>query len=582
MGFLAELRRRKVFRVAIAYAAVAFVVVQVAELFFPALLLPDWTFRLVVVLAVLGFPIVLVLAWAFELTPEGVRPTQPQAAELDVTHPSRGVARQLLITIAFIGGLAVAGWLLWRSPDEARSSEVRAIAVLPFANMSPDPDSEEYFADGMTEALISQLGQIGALTVISRTSVMRYADTDKTIPEIAAELGVDAIIEGSVLKADQEVRISATLVQAFPESQLWAESYKRPIRDILALQSEVARAIAERVQVTLTPREEARLAAAGAVDPEAYEAYLRGRFLWNQRNKESLLRAIEYFERAIEIDSTYALAWSGLADIYIVLPAHSTVSMAEANPPAAAAARRAVSLADHLGEAHAALASVLWNEWRWDEVEPEYLRAIELNPGYATGRQWYGDYLSGMGRYGEAIEQLERAHQLDPLSGIVATSLARTYFAAGLAADAVALLEEAIAVDPTFLPTHLELISIYEHSGRLEEAVAAYRASPPEPFLALVGVDPEGVADRLQSALEAGGAPAYFALLVQATRSVNTSKAAEYAALAGQIDQAFELLDELVEERHFDLTEIKGQYRWASLRDDPRFDALLRRIGLAD
>jgi TolB-like protein/Tfp pilus assembly protein PilF len=584
--FLNELRRRKVFKVAIVYAAVAFIIVQAADLIFPALLFPEWAFRFVVVLSLFGFPIALVLAWALEVTPDGVRATRDrgQTGESELTMsgvPSRLWWQAGITAVTVVGLLAGGLWLIGSRADSP-TGDIRSLAVLPFANLSGEP-GEEYFSGGMTEALISRLGGIGALTVISRTSVMRYADSEASIPEIAAELDVDAVVEGSVLRADSAVRITAKLIRAVPEEQLWSAEYVRDLRDILTLQSEVAGAIAEQVKVTLTPVEAAQLASTRRIVPEAYDAYLRGRQLWNERNQESLLRAIEYFERAIEIDSSYALAWSGLADTYVVLPAHARFPMAEAQPRAEAAARRAIALSENLGEAHAALASALWNDWQWDQVEPEYRRAIELSPNYATGRQWYGEFLSAMGRYDEAIAQLERARTLDPHSGIVPTSLARLYAAAGRDADAVALLEETLAADPDFLPAHLYLIRIHEHAGRIDAAIARRRSLPPELVRAVTGTEARALTDEAEEAYRRGGARAYFEALAEAAeRTNNLPEAAEYYGLAGDRDAAFETLDRMYESRHVELSGIKGNLRWAPLRDDPRFGELLRRMGLSD
>ena len=328
----------------------------------------------------------------------------------------------LLLALLFIVGLQL---------FKDRGGGIESLAVLPLVNIANDAE-QEYFVEGMTEILIAELSKIKALRVISRTSVMQYKDTRKPLSEIAAELGVDAVVEGSVLRADDRVRITVQLIEANPERNLWAEVYDRELRDILTLSSEVTQAIVQEIRATLTPEEKHRLASARPINPEAHEAYLEGRYHWNKRTAESLNKAIEYFQQAVEIDSNYALAYAGLADAYYLLPFAGDKPPREAVPKAKAAAMKALEFDESLAEAHVSLAGAAGAyDWDWLRSEMGFKRAIELNPGYATAHHWYGLYLMRLGRYDEAISEITRAQELDPLSVPINGFAATIYYVAG-------------------------------------------------------------------------------------------------------------------------------------------------------
>jgi len=374
----------------------------------------------------------------------------------DVFRGNRHARTPWRSLITMTGGLILLiGIVLWFGPEKLRkwlhlgiSPRIESLAVLPIANVSTDPQ-EEYFADGMTDALITRLGQISNLRVISRTSSMVYKGVKKPLPEIAKELSVDAVLEGSVQRSGDKVRINAELIQASGDRLLWAKSYERDMRDILTLQSAIARAVVDEVEVKVTPQEQARLAKSHPVNSEAYEAYLTGRFYWGKRNTAGITKSINYFEQAIAIDPTYAPAYAGLADSYHDLPELTTVPIQEALPKARTAALKALDLDESLAQAHAALGAVKEDyDWDWTGAEEQYRRAIELNPGYSGARVSYSNLLLELGRFPEALSQARTAQQLDPLSVIANDNLSAVFYYSGDYDQCIDQSRKTLEIDP--------------------------------------------------------------------------------------------------------------------------------------
>jgi TolB-like protein/DNA-binding winged helix-turn-helix (wHTH) protein/Flp pilus assembly protein TadD len=367
---------------------------------------------------------------------------------------------------------AALSWILYTSRNSAPT--IRSLAVLPLGNLSGDT-SQDYFADGMTEELITQLGQISALRVISSSSVMRYKGAGKPLAEIARELNVQAVVEGGVLRSGDRVRITAQLIRVPADEQMWAQSYEGDLRDTLALQSKVAQAIAEQIRATFSRRQQAALRKPRTVSPDAYEAYLKGRYFWNKRTGDGLKKAIDYFSRAIEMDRTYAEAYSGLADSYALAGdwLYGVLSPQDAFRQARAAATRALALDETLGEAHTSLAFALdLYAWDWAAAEKEYKRAIELNPGYATAHHWYGWHLLVMGRNSEGIFEMRRAESLDPLSLIISADLAEALCIAHLYDESVQQSKRTLDLDPNFALAHYQLGQALAQKHLHDEAIA--------------------------------------------------------------------------------------------------------------
>jgi TolB-like protein/Tfp pilus assembly protein PilF len=357
---------------------------------------------------------------------------------------------------------------------ERPSPVIRSLAVLPLESLSSDA-SQDYFADGMTDELISDLGQISALRVISRTSAMTYKHARKPLPQIARELNVDAVVEGTVLRSGDEVRITAQLIEASDDKHLWSQSYEGELRDTLALQNRVARAIADQIRINLNPQEQAALKNVRVVNPEAYESYLKGRYFWNKRTADGLKVALTYFNQAIDEDPKYPQAYSGLADTYALLGdwQYAVMTPKEALPKAKAAAIKALELDSALGEAHSSLAfSLDAFDWDFDSAEKEFRRAIELNPGYATAHHWYAWHLSVSGRFEEAIAEMRKAEILDPLSLIINADLAELLVVAHFYDESIRQSRRTIEMDPNFALAHHQLAQAYLQKHMYDEAVS--------------------------------------------------------------------------------------------------------------
>src|SRR6202049_3662617 len=422
---------------------------------------------------------------------------------------------RMKIPWALTGGLALAGIaallfgfnidkLRTRIFAKSRSLEIRSIAVLPLENLSKDPN-QDYFSDGITDALTTELAQIGSLRVISRTSAMHFKGTRETLPEIGRELNVDAVVEGSITRSENRVRITAQLIEAPSDRHLWAKSYERDLKDVLALQDEVARDIAEEIRIKLTPEERTRLAVARPIDPAAHEVYLRGRYWWHRRGRESELKGLQYFEQAVRLDPSYAPAWAGIADSYIVMAHHGVLPPREAMPKARAAALNALQLDSSLAEAHTSLALVKpAYEWDYAAAENEFTRAIELNPNYSTAHHWYAHYLVIKRRFPEALNEIQRAHDLDPYSLVINDFWGLALYSSRDYERALAQFRSMLELDPSGKSFVYEsLAQVYEQQGDYTRAIEQRRNA-----LILSGGAQD--AASLANAYAAGGAEAYW------------------------------------------------------------------------
>jgi len=489
--------------------------------------------------------------------------------------PTRGV----VVGLALVLSLSILSVWLFRSRGRAPAG-IRSLAVLPLENLSGDA-SQNYFADGMTDELITDLAQISALRVISRTSVMTYKGAHKPLPQIAGELNVDAVVEGTVLRSGDQVRITAQLIEASTDKHLWSQSYEGELRDTLALQNRVASAIADQIRINLTPREQAALKNVKVVNPEAYESYLKGRYFWNKRTADGLKAALAYFKQAIDQDPKYAKAYSGLADTSALLGdwQYAVMTPKEAFPEAKAAAIHALELDNTLGEAHNSLAFVLDGfDWDLDAGGKEFQRAIELNPGYATAHHWYAWHLSLLGRFDEAITEMRKAENLDPLSLIINADLAELLGLAHFYDDSIRQSLKTIEMDPNFALAHNQLAQAYLQKHMYAEAVAELQKA-----VELSGDSPTCIANLARAYVATGKRSEAIKLLDvlkkrSSTGYSNSSEIAMIYASLGDTDQAMNWLEKGFEERFNPGVLLRPGFD--PLRSDPRFQNLLRRIGL--
>jgi len=479
-----------------------------------------------------------------------------------------------------------AGYLYVSQSNRFTAPPVRSLAVLPLENLSGDPE-QEYFADGMTDDLITQLAKISSLRVISRTSVMRFKGTRKSLGDIARELNVDAVVEGTIIRSPERVRVTAQVVRANPEQHLWAESYDRPLGDVVLLQGELTNEISRAIRIQLTPQEQTRLASARPVNPEAYEACLKGRYFWGKRTEATNKKAIEYFQLAIEKEPTYALAYAGLADSYastaISGALQESVPPSEGFPKAEAAATKALELDDTLADAHASLATAKFLYDRdWAVAETEFKRALKLNPNYANAHMSYAQSLLWMQRPCEAVDEAHRARDLDPLSLVINANLGLILGFTRHYDLAIEQIRKTLDMDPNFGLAHYRLGQILILKGMNKEAVPEL-----ERAVALSGGSPRATAELALAHAQMGNKKQALKLLDDLKqrskqRYVSPFNLALIYSAVGDRNQALDWLEKANQERSPSLLVLNLNPAFKNLRSEPRFIELVRSVGLPD
>jgi len=584
-NFFSELKRRNVYKVAVAYAVVGWVIAQIATQIFPFLEIPNWFVRLVIVLIAIGFPIALVIAWAFEATPEGIKRTEvadamPVSAAIGRKKHAWiyvvAIAAAISVTLFFLGRYTAGNKRVASAPNELR---MKSIAVLPFANLSRDPDNA-YFAAGIQDEIITRLSKITDLNVVSCTSAQRFKSSPDDIPAIAAQLGVANILEGSVQRTADAVRVNVQLIRGATDTHLWADTFDRQLTDIFGVESEIAKTIAETLRAKLSGSEQNAIAARPTESTDAYQLYLRGRFFWNKRTGENLNRAADYFNQAIAADPNYALAYVGLADSYVLMPLYGAGTPRDCYPKAKAAAEKALQLDDTLAEAHTSLAQIFcYYDLDFVRAAREYQRAIELNPNYPTAHQWYGSSaLTALGRFDEAIAEVKRAIALDPLSLVINADLGNSYYRARRYDEAIKQLRKTVDLDPGFYYAHWNLGSALAANGDLAGAIEEYekaRSLNDDPsMLGLLGnayaaAGRKAEAIKIHDELEA----------LSKQRYVSDYSFAIVNLGLGYRDEALRRLQSSYQDRAGDsLRFIRVDPLLDPLRLDPRFEALAEKI----
>jgi TolB-like protein/Flp pilus assembly protein TadD len=583
-SFFAELKRRNVYKVAVAYIVAGWALSQGIAQVFPVFDVPNWAIRVIVLLIIVGLPIALVLAWMFELTPQGIKRTEIADAMPAATRRKK---HAWIYVVVIAGAISVGLFFLGRysasrgtAPQvESAALSQKSIAVLPFDNLSRDPDNA-YFTEGVQDEILTRLAKVADLKVISRTSTQQFKSTPEDLPRIAKQLGVAHVLEGSVQRANDQIRVNVQLINALTDAHLWAETFDRKLTDIFAVESEIAKTIADTLQAKLSGAEQHAIAARPTVNTEAHQLYLKGRFFWNKRTGNDLKKSIDYFQQAIATDPNYALAYAGLADAYVFLPGYNAGTPQGCYPKAMAAAKKALELDDTLAEAHTTLALAIWYfDFDSSQANREFQRALELNPNYAIAHQQYGNNtLSALGRFEDAIAEGKRAVELDPLSLVINSDLGTDYYFARRYEEAITQLRKTLEMDPRFYYAYVNLGWALEAKGNLDEAISEYqkaRALNDDPFvLGLLG----------HAYASSGNQTEALKILEQLKQLSRQRYVSAYSFVVvylglGNKEEALHWLEQGYQDRAGnDIGWIRVDSLVDPLRGDPRFEALAEKI----
>ncbi len=582
-SFFSELKRRNVYKVAVAYVVAGWALSQGIAQVFPVFDIPNWLIRLFVVLIIIGLPIALVLAWTFELTPQGIKRTETADAMPDVTRKRKYVWIYVVVIGAVVSiGLFFLGRYTATTTASAARTEAatvpsKSIAVLPFDNLSRDPDNA-FFAEGIQDEILTRLAKVADLKVISRTSTQHFKSAPEDLRDIAKKLGVMNILEGSVQKAADQVRVNVQLINAMTDAHLWAETYDRKLTDIFAVESDIAKTIAETLQAKITGSEKNSIAKAPTANPEAYELYLKGRFFWNKRTGEDLHKAIGYFEQAIAKDPDYALAYVGSADSYLLLSSYSNISPRESLPRARAALEKALALDDSLAEAHASFGLLDTLELNLQHALVGYQRAIDLKPNYATAHHWLALGYATLAQFDSGISEAKRAIELDPLSLIINADCSWVYFNARRFDEAEAQARKTLEMDSRFFLAHYYLGAVLQFKGQIAQAIPEYQTAFD------LNHDLYSLAMLGQAYARNRQKEEARKILARLSEEAKSHYVAPYAFALVQIplgekDRAIEELEQAYAKGETNyLFVIKTDPLLDDLRGQPRFDALVQKI----
>jgi TolB-like protein len=589
--FFGELKRRNVYKVAITYVVVAWLLIQLASILLPTFEAPSWVMKVFIVFLAFGFVISAMISWAFEATPEGLKPTKDVPPEVAAKLPSwsrRKFATFIVVVAAIAAALFAYQFLQTRNAAKVQPGQTAAeptstttqksIAVLPFSNLSHDPDNA-YFAAGIQDEIITRLAKIGELKVVSCLSTQRFKSAADDLPAIAKQLGVANLLQGSVQRSADAVRVNVQLVKAETENRVWADTFDRKVTDVFQIESDIAKTIAEKLQAKLTGSEERAISVKPTADVEAHQLYLQGRYLWNRRTAENLKKALSYFEQAAEKDSGYALAYAGIADTCVLIPTYGAGTPQEYLPRARAAAEKALELDNDLAEAHASLGYVLLLDFKRAESAKEYERAIALNPNYATAHQWYGTGpLAVEGKFDQAIAETKRAAELDPISPILSAEIGRMLILARRYPEAISQLRNTVELYPEFYWGHRSLGYALELSGAPAEAIneyqKAFQLNNDPVVLAMLGHAKAATSNQT----EARRAVAQLNELGRTRYVSGYAFAVSYLAI-GDRNEALSWIEKAAREPGDYFIQLVAVDPYCdSLRGDQRFEAVVRRM----
>jgi TolB-like protein/tetratricopeptide (TPR) repeat protein len=591
-NFFAELKRRNVIRFGGLYLVGAWLLVQVASTVLPMFAAPEWLPRSIVILLAIGFVPALVFSWAFELTPHGLkRDEDVRPGESIAPQTARRMNRMIIaVLVLALGYFAVDKFVLAPrretaksqtrpGPNESQSvANAKSIAVLPFDNLSRDPDNA-FFAEGVQDEILTRLAKVADLKVISRTSTQRFKSAPSDLREIARQLGVMNILEGSVQRSNDQVRINVQLINAVTDAHLWAESYDRKLTDLFVVESEVAKTIADTLRAKLSGSEITAMSSQPMEDPVAHDFFVQGRHFLALRRDDNLPRAIEFFHQAIARDPNYAAAYAGLSEALILLPRYTGANPSETRPQSRAAARKALELNPNLAEAHNALAKIAMDyDINFAEATREFRRAIELNPNYAGAHHWFSGTLESQGQFAEAIAESKLGTELDPFSAVNLSDQGRVYGSARRFPEAKASFEKALMIDPAFSYVHWHYGEMLQVSGDLKGAAAEYAkartaSNTPETIalsgqLAAIMGRPEEAREALTALDE-----------LEKHRYVDFFWRALLYLSLGDKDRALQFLEQsYVNREGYEIGLIKVDPMVDSLRGEPRFEALVKKV----
>jgi adenylate cyclase len=574
-NFFAELQRRNVYKVAIAYGVVSWLLVQIATQVFPFFEIPNWAIRLVIIVLMLGFPVALVFAWVFELTPEGLKRTEEIDPRKSITR-STGRKLDFLIIGVLLLVIAAFAFHTYRSkPPATPVAPAKSVAVLPFIDLSQARD-QEYFSDGTTEQITTALAKISGLFVVARTSAFVFKNQSEDIREVGRRLHVQHVLEGSVNRSAGRVRIDAQLINVSDGYHTWSESYDFDEQDALSLQNDIAQKVAAALRVELDLADAKRLAHPPTLDPQANDLYLRGRYLLNRRTIASIQTARELFERAVAKDPRFALAHTAVADSCILLADYGGISPQEAAKFAWREVATALAIDDELAEGHCSRALLLNDfEWNWPAAELEYRRALALDPNNVRARHWYAFHLAELGRFDDAIREIDTAQKQDPLSPLIYVAKGRILVVARRYDEAIEQCRKALDLEPNFAPAFFIIAQPYSHLSQHKAAIDATKkytelTSPRTPDLALAYAyavaGQKSESDKIVHEVAARGS--YFSAYDMAT----------VCAAWHDNDGALKWLGQAIEQRLIEVSWIRVDPRLDSIRAEPRFQELLARV----
>ena len=575
-NFFAELKRRNVYKVAVAYAVVGWLLIQVATQVFPFFEIPNWAVRLVVLVILIGFPVALVIAWAFEITPEGLKRTESGEAQPQPRRGGTWIYVVLVGAAVSLGLFFISRFMTRDKQSVAPTASTKSIAVLPFDNLSRDPDNA-FFAEGVQDEILTRLAKVADLKVIARTSTQRFKSAPVDLPEIAKQLGVANVLEGSVQKSGDQVRVNVQLINALTNAHLWAEIYDRKLSDIFAVQSDIAKTVADTLQAKLTGSEKQLMAAQSTTDTAAYELYHKGRSLWEKRTGDNIPKAIAFYEQAIARDPNYALAYAGLSTAYILSPFYAGADRRDTYPKAKEAALKALRLDPNLAEAHAALGRVLSSEIDLAGAMREYKRAIELKPNDAWAHHWLGNTLAALGQFEEAIAEGRRAVELDPLSIVINADLGQSFCYAHRYEESVRQLRKTLEIDPTSFYAHNSLGFVLQAKGDLPGAIVEYEKAKQlddNPLVSTLCAAAKAQAGDKDAALRMLGD---LDKMSQHREVLGYWRALLYLSL-NKKEEAVRGLEQSLAERDSSINCIKVDPLLDPLHGDPRFEALAQKV----